>query len=1070
MTITKILFTRYNTFKIRTKLLIFLTAPLIAVLIFGGLQTNSHYQDLIQARQSKLSVGISLQLDNLIHELQKERGLTAGFIGSNGNQFKNELKKQREQTDLEIKRSLELRNNIKKTNSPLRSLSTPYAIRNNYLQIIKDLKQLKLKRKSVDRLERVDYFSGYTSLNVRLLQLIEQIQTISKETNQTRYSNDFIKLLWLQEKAGQERGALNRILTSDQFDIQNFQQILAFTTTQNELIQGFMSTATEHHKQTLTDQLQSSVNQQVVSIREVIFKKMIRSKIINDIQRIIGYNGLIHNFKNFILRGEQQYVDEFNVNFDAILERINDYRSLPELSNQDLEALAIVEQTMMKYQQNIPLAKALQHTGTSIEEIDNRVRVNDYSALKAINHLKQNTPFISHSEWWRISSERIALFRQLSTHVRDDMKNLAASIESSSANSLVLYLLLFILTLSLSLCLSYLLLKRLVGETGAIASAMKRMQTEHDFNKPLNVHGNDEISLIAEAFNDMLKARQKAGDESKISAAVFEYASEAIMITNADNKIEMVNPAFTAISGYSKEDVMGKSPSVLQSGRHGTQFYQDMWNCLLKHGSWQGEIWNRRKNGEIYPEFLATSVVRDKNRNIIQYISLFSDMTKHKKYEEDIWHQANFDDLTGLPNRNLCLDRLNHEIQTAERNGNRLALLFIDLDRFKYVNDTLGHNSGDELLQTAAKRLEKCLRKGDTVSRIGGDEFVVILPKVNNEYSIERVAECIISSLSTPFHLSNQHEAIVSASIGITLYPFDGNNVETLLKNADTAMYQAKDSGRNTFKFFTDEMNKAVTEYMQLELELRKAVRNHNFCLHYQPVVSLTTGEIVGAEALIRWKHPTQGLIYPDKFISIAEETGLIEPMGEWVLQQALTDLNKWHNLGYMLHVAVNVSSRQCKQNSQEPIAKVITKALMANNLEPGYLKIEITESLLMDDSQETIDTLHSIRDLGVAIHMDDFGTGYSSLSYLKRFPIDVLKIDRSFISGALDDKSDASLVEAVVMIGHSLNLKLVGEGIETQQHFDYLKGLGCDYGQGYHMSKPLEADQFIDFIKNINH
>ena len=1063
------LFARLNMLKIRTKLLVFLTVPLISVLVFGGLQTNSHYQDLIYARQNKLSVGISLQLDNLIHELQKERGLTEGFVGSNGKQFRNELSKQREQTDLEVRRSLDLRNKIKKTNWPLRSLSTPITISKNYLQITKDLKQLKLKRESVDQLEKVDYFNCYTSLNIRLLQLIEQVQTISKETNQTRYSNDFIKLLWLQERAGQERGALNRILTSDKLETQNLQQLLTFAATQNELMQGFMSTATEHHKQNLTSQLQSPVNQQVVSIRKAIIRHMIRSDIIDDIQRMIGYNGLIHNFKNFILRGEQQYADEFNANFKAILGRINDYRSLPELSHQDLEALAIIEQTMVKYQENIPIAMALQHTGTSIEEIDSMVRVDDYSALQAINHLKQSTPFISHSEWWRISSKRIALFRQLSTHVRDDMKNLAANVESSSAKSLIIYLLLFFLTLSLSLYLSYLLLKRLVGEIGAIAAAMKRMQTKHDFNKPLNVHGNDEISLMAEAFNDMLKERQKADGESKISAAVFEYASEAIMITNADNKIEIVNPAFSAISGYSKTDVIGKPPSVLQSGRHDAKFYQNMWSSLLEHGSWQGEIWNRRKNGEIYPEFLATSVVRDKNNNIIQYISLFSDMTKHKKYEEDIWQQANFDDLTGLPNRNLCLDRLNHEIQAAERNSNRLALLFIDLDRFKYVNDTLGHNSGDELLQIAAKRLEKCIRKGDTVSRIGGDEFVVILPRPGNEYSIERVTECIINSLSTPFHLSSQHEAIISASIGITLYPFDGSNVETLLKNADTAMYQAKENGRNTFKFFTDEMNKAVMEYMQLELELRKAVRNHNFCLHYQPVVSLTTGEIIGAEALIRWNHPTQGLIYPDRFIYIAEETGLIEPMGKWVLQQSLKDLKKWHSLGHKLHVAVNVSSRQCNQNSQEPINKVISKALLGNNLEPRYLKVEITESLLMDDSQETIDTLQDIRDLGVAIHMDDFGTGYSSLSYLKRFPIDVLKIDRSFISGALVDPSDASLVEAVVMIGHSLNLKLVGEGIETQQHFDYLKGLGCDYGQGYHMSKPLEAEQFIDFIKK-NH
>lgn len=1057
---------RFNQLKIRTKLLIFLIAPLGALVIFGGLQTAGHYQDLTQARESKLSVAISLQLDNLIHELQKERGLTAGFSGSHGRQFKDKLFQQRQQTDFEIKRSLSLAKEIKDKNWPLQTLSGPESIKRNFIKISKNLKDLEQKRASIDSLQNENAFNCYTNLNTQILQLIEQLQVVSTNIHQTRYSHDFLKLLWLQERAGQERGALNGVLISGSFDIHNLQQVITYASAQNELIQGLISTTTEHHQEDLNYLLNSNINHRVEIVREAINNKVIRSNIINDIQRMIGYNGLIHNFKNYILRGEQRYIDEFSTNIRLVFKRINDFKSLPKLTEEDLNALQLIEQTMRKYQNNIPIAAKLRKTGTSIEDIDDFVSVDDTHAIQAINFLKHSTLSIDSYHWWSISSERIDRFRALSTHIREDMKKLADNIERHSVQSMLLYLILFFITLSISLYLSYLLLRRLVGEVGHIANEMKRMQCEHDFDKPLNVNGSDEISRMAQAFNNMLNERQKSAGESKISEAVFEYASEAIMITNADNKIEMVNPAFSLISGYSKEDVMGQPPSILQSGRHGAKFYQEMWNKLLTNGSWQGEIWNRRKNGEIFPEFLATSVVRDKHNNIIQFISLFSDMTKHKKYEEDIWYQANFDGLTGLPNRNLCLDRLNHEMQSASRCNSRLAVLFIDLDRFKYINDTMGHNSGDELLQIAATRISQCLRKGDIVSRIGGDEFVVTLPGVGSEYNIERVAECIINSLSTSFCLSNQHEAIVSASIGITLFPDDGDSVESLLKNADTAMYQAKESGRSTFRFFTNDMNEAVMEYMQLEQELRKAVNRQEFCLHYQPVVSLETGKTVGAEALIRWRHPTKGLIYPDQFIGIAEETGLIEPIGEWVLQQALKDLKQWHELGFIVHMAVNVSSRQCKQSSREPISKVINRALQCNNLAPRYLKIEITESLLMDNSQETIDTLQTIRDLGVAIHMDDFGTGYSSLSYLKRFPIDVLKIDRSFISGALDDPSDASLVEAVVMIGHSLNLQLVGEGIETQQHFDYLKQLGCDYGQGYHMSKPIEAKSFMALLK----
>ena len=717
------------------------------------------------------------------------------------------------------------------------------------------------------------------------------------------------------------------------------------------------------------------------------------------------------------------------------------------------------------------IAKELKEQGVGIQKIDTQVRIDDEAAITAIDQLKQYELNIASHNWWQVSSKRIDLFREISSYLGLEMKNSVFEMKNKATKDMLLYFFFFIVIFVCALYLSFSTINRIIEKIKHIADTMKQMQIDHKFNEPLLVDGDDEVAEMMVAFNQMLGERKKSESELKISAAVFKHASEAIMITNENNIIETVNPAFSLISGYQPCEVVGKSPRVLSSGKHVSAFYQNMYQELEEKGSWQGEIWNKRKNGEIYPEFLAISVVRDIHNKPIQYISLFSDITKYKKYEEDIWIQANYDSLTGLPNRSMCIEHLNYEISHEKFKCNQLALLFIDLDRFKNVNDTWGHSSGDQLLKQAAKRLKDCIRESDTVARLGGDEFVVILAGIKSKPDTKRIAENIIRALSAPFILSNStnlgtNEAVVSASIGITIAPTDGSDVEVLLKNADTAMYQAKGSGRNCYKFFTSSMNETVTARMQIEQALRKAVKEREFVLHYQPVVSLSSGKIIGAEALIRWQHPEEGLVYPDSFIGIAEETGLIESIGQWVIEQACQDLKNWQSLGLNLHVAVNVSSRQCKQTSAIPLTTIIRSALEKNDISSSNLKIEITESLLMDNSQEMISTLQNIRELGVAIHMDDFGTGYSSLSYLKHFPIDVLKIDRAFIEGAISDKTDASLVEAVVLIGHSLQLKLVGEGIETQQHYDYLASLGCDYGQGYFISKPIPVENFIELCK----
>jgi len=1046
----------------------FLLLPWLIILGLGISHVSDYLSDIQQARQASLSITISSEIDNLTYELQKERGLTAGVIYKASESKLLQLQKQRQQTDLRIKHYIDFIQRIELSQLELNSIASPDVIDNVLQGTLLSIKALSQERSKIDLNESDSYFAYYSNFIEQLLRLISQVQVQLKNTEQNRASVDYLNLLNLQEKSGQERGALNALLNVRQLNAGKLQQVISYSNEQEKLIGDLFSVSKSHHQQWLDSQLKSKSYQQIVVIRELLKEKLTRAEQLARLEREIGFGGLIHDFKNYILRGESQYLQSF------LIRVANSQKYIGILNQQNLtasekQAVQILKKTLSRYHQHILLAQTLRENGNNAEQIDKKVRIDDGPVIAAIKILEGNELDVDAQLWWELSSHRIDQLREISDHILTDIQVLAKQAEQKAIERLVLYLTIFILAFITTLYLSLLVVKHIINKIKYIKSAMATMQLEHKFNQPLLVSGNDEITDMVIAFNKMVAERNKSESEQKISAAVFKYASEAIMITNGNNEIETVNPAFCHISGYSVEEVLGKSPNVLNSGKHDSGFYHEMWQALERDNSWQGEIWNKRKNGEIYPEFLAISVVRDKDRNPIQYISLFSDITKHKKFEEDIWLQANYDVLTGLPNRALCVERLQNELTAVKSNEHEVALLFIDLDRFKYVNDTWGHNSGDQLLKLAAIRLTNSIREKDTVGRFGGDEFVVLLVGLTNRLAIERVVKNILDSLSMPFHLSDNNEAVVSASIGITVAPSDGDSVELLLKNADTAMYQAKSAGRNTYQFFTPSMNETVSQRMYIEQALRQAIKHQEFVLHYQPVVSLASGEIVGAEALIRWQHPNKGLIYPDNFIEIAEETGLIEPIGQWVIEQACADLRHWHEQGVAIQVAVNVSSRQCNQSCHTPIREIISNALKTNKMAPSSLKVEITESLLMDNSQEMITTLQGIRSLGVAIHMDDFGTGYSSLSYLKHFPIDVLKIDRSFIEGAIDDETDASLVEAVVRIGHSLSLKLVGEGIETKQHYDYLRSLGCDYGQGYFISKPIVVEQLIALCQESN-
>ena len=557
-------------------------------------------------------------------------------------------------------------------------------------------------------------------------------------------------------------------------------------------------------------------------------------------------------------------------------------------------------------------------------------------------------------------------------------------------------------------------------------------------------------------------AQRRAEEELRLAAKVFESSGEAIMIADAGGRIISVNQAFSKVTGYAAAEVVGRNARLLASGRHDGEFFGEMWRSVLETGYWNGEIWNRRRNGEIFPEWLGISSVRDADGKVTHFVGIFSDISERKAAEAKIAFLAHHDPLTGLPNRLLLKDRMQQAMAHAERAGRKVALLFVDLDRFKAVNDSFGHPAGDALLRDAAQRLRACVRDSDTISRHGGDEFLLVLSDLQSSEVPAQIAGKIMATLSEPFQIE-AHDATISASVGIALYPEDGAGFDELLKKADTAMYHAKEAGRNTYRFHTERMNADAQERLDLHGRLRRGLERAEFLLHYQPLIDLRTGDIVGGEALLRWQSPGHGLIAPGNFIPAAEHSGLIVPLGEWVLQEACAELALWHAQGCrQLSMAVNISAIQFRRGDVE---ETVLRALAASGAPPAALELELTESILIDGAEQVLATIRRLQALGVRLAIDDFGTGYSSLAYLKRFAVDELKIDQSFVRDIVSNPDDAAIVRAVIQMAGSLHLKVLAEGVETAAVADQLRAMQCDLVQGYHFGRPMPAAEFRRLI-----
>ena len=558
--------------------------------------------------------------------------------------------------------------------------------------------------------------------------------------------------------------------------------------------------------------------------------------------------------------------------------------------------------------------------------------------------------------------------------------------------------------------------------------------------------------------------RRRAEEQLKLAFAAIRYSGEGILVTDAGQRVLSVNPAFEAMTGYRAEEIIGETPAIVASGRHDERFYAAIHEVLKRNGHWQGEVWNQRKSGEVFPEWLGVSVVRDDDGQAKYYVYIYSDMTERIETQQRIEMLAHHDPLTGLPNRLLLRDRVEQAQAKASRMHSHVALMFLDLDRFKTINDSLGHPVGDALLREVVERLKSCVRESDTISRQGGDEFIILLNDVRDSEAVARVAEKIHQRMAEPIVIGN-HSLSSSFSIGVALYPDDGEDFDSLLQKADTAMYHAKEAGRNGHRFFTEQMNQKVVEHLTMETQLRHALENNEFVLHYQPQLDLHEGGIIGVEALIRWNNPEQGLVAPSRFIPVAEDSGLIVPIGAWVLNEACRQARAWQDAGLApFVVAVNLSAVQFKRMD---LVTTVINALVLSDLDSQWLELELTESILIQDAEATLDSVRRLKALGVKLSVDDFGTGYSSLTYLKRFAVDKLKIDQSFVRDLVSDPDDAAIVRAIIQMAHSLKLKTIAEGVESEELANLLRLFHCDEIQGFWFARPLPADQLEAFVRS---
>ncbi len=1084
---------KLQNFRIGTRIGLALVLPVAGLLVFALWVLAGYYRTAHDAGNIRNMAEFAPTVGALVHAVQKERGVSAGFIGSTSATLAAKLPARRQETEeqrVEFVRALS-RFNAERIGGGLAA-------------------RIASAREAVDRIATwrgafadrtitaTELTKHYSDAIAKLIEIVEEMQLVGANTDLARTIYAYSHLIQAKEFAGLERTAGVAGFAAGRFDLASQMRFGGLIDRQRLTLDEFKHFASAGQAALLDAALAGPDAVEVERLRRIVIESRgIGSGSIGAVDTLRGINATqwydSMTRKIDLLKGVEDRVAS-----DLIAQSIQAEESATRAARwvsvltAIMLALTVALATAIARGIILPLVGitnamnklAARDETAEIESKDDGRRDEIGDMARALVVFRENLSQAVHVEEQRKSEVRYRAVIQSANDAiitADSAGNIvgwnrrAESIfgyAEAEVNGQPLTLLMPTRYRERHLAGMRRVLSggepRVIGKTMEV-QGLRQDRSEFPMELSLAQWEIAEGRFVTGTVRDITE-RKQTEQQLRVAATAFE-SQEGMMITDARKTILRVNRAFTQITGYSAEEAVGQPSSLLKSGRQDADFYAAMWESIRRDGTWQGEIWNRSKNGEIYPEWLFITAVFDEYGQVANYVAAFSDITQRKQAEDKIEQLAFYDPLTGLPNRRLLLDRLHQAMAAGARNRRQGALLFIDLDNFKTLNDTLGHDIGDLLLQQVAQRLTTCIREGDTVARLGGDEFVVMLEDLSENpeeaaTQTKAVGDKILATFNRPYELAGLgHHS--SSSIGVTLFGDQRESMDELLKRADLAMYQAKAAGRNTLCFFEPEMQAVVTARAALEADLREAVqkyefplRKYQFLLHYQAQVD-SAGRLTGAEALLRWQHPLRGMVSPAQFIPLAEETGLILPLGHWVVETACLQLVAWAARPETAHLtlAVNVSARQFHHRY---FVDLVLAALNYTGADPRRLKLELTESLLVDNVDGIIAKMTTLKARGVGFSLDDFGTGYSSLTYLKRLPLDQLKIDQSFVREVLTDPNDAAIAQTIIALGQNLGLAVIAEGVETEAQRDFLAASGCHNFQGYLFGRPGPAEELL--------
>lgn len=1040
---------------LRYKLICFFILPLIIIVFVSIFHVHKQINDYQYASRDLLSIEVAKQAVFLIHSLQQERTLSAAAIDSKLFDHQ-QLNQAKQNTDVNAK-------NFYNSTALTKLVNQLESKQNDKINLKKYVNKLKIfshelssVRQQLSKNHYSSSFLFYSNYIDDIFSTIHQLQIQNRNIDESLDYNEFMHFLLIAEVVSKEQVYIAKILRNVTVDLHQYNEIInTFNKQVNELNQA-KNLLTDRHNLLLTQFLDSEKNHLYFHIMDQITHQL---KLNSDAKRIRYHLGYVFLLKHYQKNAEENL--KHHINKIIVLIKLinhNQYKT-PEQK----QAFKCVQDHLKLL--NIHSLLPNKQTSPKINSSDTNKEF-DIELSQCLDVIQTQATPININQWNDISNARLTQLHDLVQKIITSITLLSHQQQQYALHVIGFYLGGTFLLLLISYIFGYFIIHGFTKNISLIARDMKLMTRNPNLKLRVQIEGHDEIAQIAQSLNEMLEEKQKSQKLLDQAYVVFNSSSEGIIITNAENQIELVNPAFTTITGYSLEDVAGKKPSMLSSNKHPFYFFSIMWKELLNTGSWCGEIYNKNKQGEIYPVHLTTKLVTNSDGQIKHHIGLYSDLSQKKEYEKKLWKQANIDKLTELPNRQFFRSRLRQDLLIAQHQNTTLGMILIDLDGFKYINDSLSHSVGDSLLQQVSHRLTSILNKDYFIARFGGDEFVILIPKLENHQVLEQQAKQIQLSFNQEFKLKNKNIAITS-SIGVAIYPYHGCDADSLSRNAEAAMFKAKDKGRNNITYYDVSLNQSLIKRANLEQLLRRALLQQEFSIFYQPIVDLKMGKVTAAEALIRWKNPELGFVSPIEFIPLAEETGLINPIGHWIVNQVFTDLKALNANDIDINISINVSSRQFSATGEENFVAFLASSMTKHQIDPCKIHIEITESLLIENNQLNLDRLNTIRNLGCNIYLDDFGTGFSSLSYLKKFPISVIKIDKSFMDNLFHTLSDTNLVKAIINMGRSLEMPLVAEGVETKEQLDFLQEQQCDFIQGYLFSRPLPLVQLIEFIKN---